>query len=299
MDNLMNFKIFLLVFVMVACNSSLQACVSEPWSKEALIKLKQDQFVLQKPEDLQSLSNQLVKCLAAPDALLRDGIAYEGLSKLLRQKSFDVAQLQDLRAQLYGILAAEDEQGFARPFAALVLSEVARTDRIEPWMTDQERSEMLNKATGYLLSVNDYRGLDPEFGWRHGVAHGSDWLLQLAVNPKLDVAQLRAITDAVALKVLASDGHSYIFGEPGRLARPILFAAKRDIRTEAEWLAWLQLSVKSLDDPAKAYKDVNWMAKRQNLVAFLDSLYIESDLSSDETLKPLHNAVKQSLSAVP
>lgn len=294
----MKHKYIVLLVVLVTWATSVQACVNEPLSKEALVKLKADQFVLQKPEDLQSVSNQLLKCLASPDSVLRDSIAYEGLSTLLRKKSYDVAQLQDMRAQLYGQLAATDEQGFAKPFAALVLSEVARTDRIEPWMTDQERAEMLSKATAYLLSVNDYRGLDAEYGWRHGVAHGSDWLLQLAVNPKLDVAQLREITDAVAVKVFASEGHSYIFGEPGRLARPVLFAAKRDIRTEAEWLAWTQVLVKSMDDPAKAYKDLAWMAKRQNLVAFLDALYIEADLSGEESLKPLQNAVKQSLNTV-
>lgn len=286
------------LLVLIGSVTPTQACINEPWSKDELVKLKADQFVLQKPEDFQSVSNQLVKCLASSDALLRDGIAYEGLSKWLRLKSYDVAQLQDLRSQLYGMLQAGDELGFARPFAALVLSEVARTDRIEPWMTDQERSEMLSKATGYLISVNDYRGLDQEFGWRHGVAHGSDWLLQLAVNPSLNAVQLRELTDAVAVKVFASEGHAYIFGEPGRLARPVLYAAKRDIRTEAEWLAWFNVLVKSLDDPDKAYKDVAWMAKRHNLVAFLDSLYIESDLSTDEILKPLHNAVKQSLSTV-
>jgi hypothetical protein len=294
----MKSKIFCLLLISVAWTSSIQACVSEPWTKDALVKLKADQFVLQKPEDLQSLTNQLLKCLASPDTVLRDSIAYEGLSNLLRKKSYDVAQLQDMRSQLYELLASTDEQGFVRPFAALVLSELARTDRIEPWMTEQERAEMLKKATNYLLSVNDYRGLDAEYGWRHGIAHGSDWLLQLAVNPKLDVAQLREITDAVAVKVFASDGHSYIFGEPGRLARPVLFAAKRDIRTEAEWLAWAQILVKSMDDPAKAYKDLAWMAKRHNLVAFLDALYIEADLSGEESLKPLQNAVKNSLNTV-
>jgi hypothetical protein len=283
---------------MAACSWSLQACVNEPWSKDELIKLKADRFVLQKSEDLQPVSKQLLKCLTSTDPLLRDGIAYEGLSTWLRQKSYDVVQLQDLRSQLYDMLDADDELGFTRPFAALVLSEVARTDRIEPWMTDQERAEMLKKAMEYLLSVKDYRGLDAQFGWRHGVAHGSDWLLQLAVNAKLDAPQLREITDAVAGKVFASEGHSYIFGEPGRLARPVLFAAKRNIRTEAEWLAWMQVLVKSMDDPAKAYKDLAWMAKRQNLVAFLDALYIESDLSGEESLKPLQNAVKQSLNTV-
>jgi hypothetical protein len=288
--------IFLLLTTMWAF--SVQACVSELWTKEALIKLKADQFVLQKPEDLQAISDQLLTCLSTKDAVLRDSIAYEGLTKLLRKKSYNVAQLQAMRTQLYAMLQADDGQGFTRPFAALVLSEVARTDRIEAWMTDLERVEMLNKATSYLLSVNDYRGLDPEFGWRHGIAHGSDWLLQLAINPKLDSAQLRQITEAVAVKVFAADGHFYIFGEPGRLARPVLFAAKRDIRPEAEWQAWLQELVKSMNDSSKAYKDVDWMAKRHNLVAFLNTLYIEADMSDDVYLKSLQNAVKQSLNAV-
>ena len=42
----------------------------------------------------------------------------------------------------------------------------------------QPRGEELNIA----LSVRDYRGFDAKQGWRHGVAHGADLLLQLSRN---------------------------------------------------------------------------------------------------------------------
>ena len=43
-----------------------------------------------------------------------------------------------------------DTNGFQQPFAALVLSEVARTDRIDPWMTPAMRSELVTAAATYL-----------------------------------------------------------------------------------------------------------------------------------------------------
>jgi hypothetical protein len=86
--------------------------------------------------------------------------------------------------------------------------------------------------------VRDYRGFVAGEGWRHGVAHGADLLMQLALNPALDKAQLDRILGRVARQV-APPGQAYVFGEPERLARPVLFAAARGLHTEAEWTAWL------------------------------------------------------------
>jgi hypothetical protein len=49
--------------------------------------------------------------------------------------------------------------------------------------------------------VSDYRGFDDKEGWRHGVAHGSDWLMQLALNPALDRGQLDQMLAAIATQV--------------------------------------------------------------------------------------------------
>jgi hypothetical protein len=292
-------RIFFAFFMAAMPLAAVEACVNETWPREALLKLKADAFVPAEGMDRYAAARQLIVCLASPDPTLRDGVAYEGLSAWLRQKAFDAEQMRELRTRLYERLDTPDKDGFAAPFSALVLSEVARTDRIEAWMTDQERADMLAKAAGYLTSVRDYRGFEADAGWRHGVAHGADWLMQLALNPKLDAVQLRQLTDAAASQVRAADGHAYVYGESARLARPILFAARRDIRTEAEWTTWMDSLSAGMADPKLAYQDAVWLAARHNLAAFLSTVYFEADHGGLEALKPLQNAAAGALKAIP
>jgi hypothetical protein len=184
------------------------------------------------------------------------------------------------------MLDAADAQGFRRPFAALTLSEIARTDRIEPWMSGAERDSMVQKAVTYLQSVRDYRGFDATHGWRHGVAHGSDWLLQLALNPALQRSQLEAT-------------HAYEFGEPARLGRPVLYVAARGLLSEAEWQTWFSALLAGLGDNSLAYKDAQWLTRRHDLHAFLANLYIESDQSEDPQIHALKAPVSAALGKLP
>jgi len=274
-------------------------CPSELLPREALLQLKSQAFMLSDEERRFETAEALVACLASPDPQLRDGVAYSGLSTWFREKKFTELQLRALQVSLNAMLQAEDTEGFARPFAALMLSELARTDRVSPWMTSEERLSMVNQAIAYMKSISDYRGFDSETGWRHGVAHASDWILQLTVNTLVDAPQVLALTDAVALQVLADNRHAYVFGESGRLARPVLFAARRGVRTEAEWQAWLKPITEGMADPTKAYQDAEWLVKRHNLVAFLQVLYLESDISEGDDLQALKAAVLASLKNVP
>ena len=57
-------------------------------------------------------------------------------------------------------------------------------------MTDEQLQQAVDAAARYLQSVRDYRGFDEREGWRHGVAHGSDLIWQLAVNPRTSKSQL-------------------------------------------------------------------------------------------------------------
>lgn len=50
--------------------------------------------------------------------------------------------------------------------------------------------------------MRDLRGFDAVQGWRHGVAHGADLLLQLALNPALRRVQAEALLAAIASQVL-------------------------------------------------------------------------------------------------
>ena len=158
---------------------------------------------------------------------------------------------------------------------------------------------MVKAATTYLQSVQDYRGFDDGQGWRHAVAHGSDWLLQLALNPAVERAQLDQILAALATQVVPEASHAYVFGEPGRLARPVLAIAKRGLLTEAEWTAWFDALPKRIGDPSQAYTDSGWLARRHDLLAFLGNLYLEADQSGDAYIKALKVPVVATLKQVP
>ena len=114
------------------------------------------------------------------------------------------------------IAAPDDASGFRRPFAALALAEVARADRIEPYLTEPERHELAEAGAAYLRGVRDYRGFTAGEGWRHGVAHGADLMLQLALNPRLSRTDADRLLGAIAAQVAPMGPVYYIHGESAR-----------------------------------------------------------------------------------
>ena len=241
----------------------------------------------------------LIACLADPDPKLRDGVAYETLTRWLRSGVYAPDELRRLRGQLYALLDGPAGAGFAHPFAALVLSEVARTDRIAPWMDAGERSAMVQRASAYLERVEDDRGFDPIEGWRHGVAHGADWLMQLALNPALEQEDAARMLDAIAAQAVPARAHAYVAGEPGRLARPVLFLAQIRPQSAEAWSAWCAALPPRVGDPALAYADRDWLARRHDLAGFLQALYVMADQSEDPNVRALLPGVVSALRQLP
>ncbi len=263
------------------------ACPEPGEGRDALVALKAAGFTVQEASGRQALSLSLVDCLGDPDPALRDGIAYEALNGWLRTDALDADTRRALLAALLPLLAPEaaDEAGFRAPFAALVLSEVARTDRLVPWLTPLERNGLLDAGADYLQGVRDYRGFDPVEGWRHGVAHGADLLMQLALNPALDKPQLDRILAAVASQV-APAGHAYVHGESERLVRPAVFVLRRGLHDNAEVAAWLATltAPAPMIDWMQAFGSVEGLNRRHGTRAFLLALYTVMRESGDEAL---------------
>jgi hypothetical protein len=182
-----------------------------------------------------------------------------------------------------------DRRGFRQPFAALVLSEVARTDRVEAWMSVEQRDDLVERAARYVTSIRDYRGFDAKNGWRHGVAHGADLLLQLVLNPAVDRASVDRLLSAVAAQVAPPGEHSYIEGESERLARPVLFAAQRGFYSPDEWREWLTrvASPAPLASWDAAFTSRAGLARRHNVHAFIQVLYVNARESSQQNVQAL------------
>lgn len=209
-------------------------CPPAGWDRARLDGLKAAKFEIVDERPRQALATAITSCLASPEPSLRDGIAFEALTHMLRARQLDDATMRALLVDLTARLQAPDPYGFGQSFAALVLSEVARADRVQAFLTDDERVKLLVDAQHWFIDISDYRGFDDTDGWRHAVAHGSDLLMQLALNSKIDADGLRLIVSAVGAQA-APQTHAYIHGESERLARPVLFAAARGVMDEAAW----------------------------------------------------------------
>lgn len=276
-------------------------CLSSNITIKQMESGKENAFELLDTQAKTNMASALVNCLGHPDPAIRDGIAYEGLTSLLRSNSLPKDDIRAVRGQLFSMIGTHDPEGFSAPFAALVLSEVARTDRAEPYLTEVELDQFVQAASTYVAGVDDYRGFSDSVGWRHGVAHGADWIMQLSLNKALSEAQADTLLQAIRVQVPSGNGHAYIHGEPGRLARPVIFIAMRGDLTEQNWTDWLA----PLVDPAPmsswgdAYKSEDSLARLHNVKSFLQALYVSASMSSNEEVKTLIQPVTEALETLP
>lgn len=270
-------------------------CTLADEAPATLAQWKASGFAMADAAARESRAQALADCLGEPDASLRDGIAFEALSKWMREKALDPGTLLALQQKLLGQLEGDDARGFRKPFAALVLSEVARTDRVQPWMTPEERTRLVDAATTYLHSVRDYRGYVDGEGWRHGVAHGADWAMQLTLNKAVAPAQVMSLLSAIGTQVAPADGHAYAFGEPTRLARPVAYAAARGDLDPTAVDAWLSGLVATLGPLPDSTRQAAWWSRRENLENFLHALgYMVADGES-ATLAALAASVRAAM----
>lgn len=274
-------------------------CPPEGWDREALKTLKENRFEIADDAARQAFARGIVACLASPDPNVRDGVAYEALAHMLRERQLSDTTMRGLLNDLTARLQSEQEDlfGYAESFAALALSEVARADRIDAFLTEDELVKLLVDAQHWFINVDDYRGFENGAGWMHAIAHGSDLLMQLALNPRIDAEGLRLIVSAVGAQA-APETHAYIHGEAERLARPILFAAQRGAMTEGEWTQWLQ-ALATPEKPEEVFNSEAGLAWRHNTTAFLNALYVNVMLSGSEPLQALRPGLEAALKAMP
>lgn len=283
----------------LATPAAYAACPPDGQTLDSLKQLKSLNFRTSDANDQKKLAMGLLDCLGDADPFLREDIAAPALTAWLRAGAFDADTLRAMREALHVHLEEDDPQGFGKPGAAAMLAEIARTDRIKPWMTAEEREAMIQEACDYMKSVSDYRGFVDKEGWRAGVANAADWMLQLALNPAIDKAQADRMLAALATQIVPDAAPAYIAGEPGHFARPILYLAQHGFYTQKDWDVWFGKLIERIGDPALAYNDSRWLARRHDLMSFLLSLYIDADQSTDPNIHFLKPSVVDAVKKMP
>ena len=263
-------------------------CPPAGWDRAALESLKAREWAIADDRARNAFALAFTACLAAPEPALRDGLAFEGLQHLLRTRRLTDDTMRALQDDLERRLVAAEGAGFERPFAALVLAEVARADRVTPYLTADRRERLVAAGTAFLRGVRDYRGFDDRDGWRHGVAHGADLLLQLSLNPAFGTADLARLREAIASQVAPSD-HAYVFGESERLLAPLLFIARRRAFSADDWSAWFATLASPAPFPSwdGTFASAARLRRRHNLTLFLTQAALtarQSDDTADDVL---------------
>lgn len=284
------------------CQSMARAdsasCPPADYDKPALLQLKQAGFEIAQNAQRNALALDLLACVADTDPELRDGVAYEGIASWLRAEKLNSETYQSLYAGLMlQLQAAPDRAGFRQPFAALILGEVARADRLQDLLQAKQREQLVQAAATYLSSVRDYRGFSATEGWRHGVAHAADLALQLVLNEHINARQIKTLLTAVASQVAPPGEVFYIYGEPMRLARVAFYAQQRNVMEAAFWQSWFSdiAQPDPLTDWSEAFSSQQGLAKRHNTLGFLLAMHLNATSVEDGQGNALDQWVVQAL----
>jgi hypothetical protein len=299
----MKFAIGLVLALIPLLADNLHAsCPPEGKTKADLIALKDADFVLPKTKDAGSnkdakpdkavksdrdtLALALLDCLGNADPELRDDIAFEALSAWMSGKQLAKPTLLAIDERLVSRLTAKtpDKNGFLQPYAALVLAELVKADRERAFLSNEQFAQLVEAGSLYLESVRDYRGFDARAGWRHGIAHGADLLAQLVAHPRIDESQIERMLVAISAQVAPESGHFYIYGEPERLALPVMYAAQRGAISADDWRDWFT-DIAAIPENGSLFASQKELARRHNLQAFLLVLYVNVSESKDEALR--------------
>ena len=276
--------------IMAALALGAGACSKDTLVGRRLLALKADDFRIVSATDREHILRVLVACAGVDDPVFRDEVGYGGFSAILRRDPVAA----DAITALFGSVsdAMNDALGrssFAASFLPLYLAEIVRVDRVRPFLSDRQRSDAAALAARYLAAVRDYRGFEPEEGWRHQLAHTADLVLQLALNPKLDDADRTMLASAILNKVASPGAPALTHGAPERLARAYLYAVHRSDLGPAEIRGALEgLSDDRLRGVADGgIGDGDTLARLHNIKAFLAGIIIPLADQSDERLAAL------------
>jgi hypothetical protein len=302
-------QILICALVIAAIDARADTCNPLGLNETGLADEFTERFAAIDSAELPRYLVEVLPCLDSLDPFYRDKLAYEGTASLLRRDG-DLtpelsAALGNFQTALTEKLSSKDPHGVIKPFAVILLAEVARTDRIHNWMAPQQRLELIQTAHDYLTELDDYRAFEDGVGFRHGVAHGADLILQLALNQAIPADQLMPLVTAIDASIVTKDSTPYTTGEPGRLIRALFYLLQRAADSEPMQQQVIAL-IEGLADPApyntwgEVFASERGLAFRHNRRAFAEALYVQlAPYSEHELVQPYLSATENSVKAIP
>lgn len=255
---------------------------------------------LDKDNAVQNLTlNEKISCLASELPKVRDGIAFTEISNTLRSGELSAQDVRGVYETLQDELSKPNKEAYHTSFLILALAEVARVDRITPFLSKVEREKLVSIAIKALTDVENYTGFDERVGYIHQIAHAADLVLQLSLNDAIDTDSLQALSTAVQQAINPSSTHFYHYGEPDRLVRATVYLMLRESLTSDYWKLWLTDAAK----PPKttwqnAYGNNEGLAALHNTQSFFNRLLLWTSDAKNPKLKAINEQALLHLKAI-
>ena len=140
------------------------------------------------------LLQQMLENIGSPDLALRDQAIYSLFMELLVSNQLSSDTMDTLMKQLatdaylfYKMGDRMDDSVFTRSFSALWLAGLLRIDMMQPYLTEEAKSQLYNEATQFLQREKDIRGYVDGKGWANAVAHTADLLALMVRHDHFEV----------------------------------------------------------------------------------------------------------------
>lgn len=134
------------------------------------------------------LLEQMLESIGSSDPALRDQAIYSLFMELLVSNQLSKQTMEQLMTTLatddylfYQMGDYTDDSVFTRSFSALWLAGLLRMDIMQPYLSDEAKEQLYQKATQFLQRERDIRGFVDSKGWANAIAHTAD-LLALMVR---------------------------------------------------------------------------------------------------------------------
>ena len=165
--NKSTFTAFTIALFVCLPSAGFSAQCEDHFSDHQLLSLKRHNFDIESADKRNSTALKLMTCIGHSNPAIRDGVVYEASNYWLRKQLLTTNTTIAMFEVLTNILAnqnsngtVQDSSNFKQPFAALVLSEVVRVDRISPYLNTKQRQQIVDASSHYMQQISDYRGFD-------------------------------------------------------------------------------------------------------------------------------------------
>ncbi len=144
--------------------------------------IKQNGYQLEAPHDLMAITHEILDQLGSTDSYLRDELGYSTLSHwIYREDRYSAEQLREIMNRVLSdemwfdqIGRSNDDSVFLRSFTSLVVALLLARDNKNPFLSEQEFRQIMERMIDYCQQERDLRGFVAQGGWAHAAAHVAD-----------------------------------------------------------------------------------------------------------------------------